>query len=214
MDTETCGVVIATYGERSFWNYMAKRAMRSLLDQHRQPDEVVRIHRGDIAEARNQGAAACQTDWIIFLDADDVLEPQYISGMMAGAGDMRYPMVRYVQEFYQGPLPRPVMLNQKPLFQGNYMVIGTAIRKELFTQSGGFVNWPAYEDWAFFIACRLNCAPETKPQLIADAVYRVYQRGNSRNILEHDKAVRTFHAIVDHYRPVAEARNMDLNMLV
>ena len=182
---ETIGVVIASYGDRSAWNTMAVRALNSVCLQTLPPDEVYRIHRNSLHEARNEGALALSTEYVCFLDCDDELEPDYLRSMMSiptqtGKMYLRYPMVRYVSESMEnrGRTPAPIALPSRPLWQGNFLVIGTVIKRDLFIRAEGFRDIHAYEDWDLWLRCWILGAD---PVLVRGAIYKAWRRRGSRN---------------------------------
>jgi glycosyltransferase involved in cell wall biosynthesis len=88
----TCTVCVATYGDPS-WVELAQRAIASAEPQA----PVVHVHGDTLAGARNAALDLVETEWVVFLDADDELEPGYIDTLAAGTADLRAPAVRYVR---------------------------------------------------------------------------------------------------------------------
>lgn len=166
-------VVVATFGDRAWFDLAAERAVPS-AEQHDVP--VVHAHAGTLHDARNQGVAQVRTEWVCHLDADDELEPDYFRWMGDAHGDLRAPAVRYVRRVGQAApakIPGPVDLRD-----GNWLVIGTCVRTELVRAVGGWRDWPMYEDWDLWLRCWLaGAAPEPVPR----AVYRAWVRADSRN---------------------------------
>lgn len=94
-------MIIATYGDRQFWEPLAQRAFdsiapgRTLIDQSGAPPgytlpplddgetEIVARHleEATLAEARNQLAGEARGDWLCFLDGDDELGHGYLRAM-------------------------------------------------------------------------------------------------------------------------------------
>lgn len=183
---ETVAVIIASYGDSAVWNPLAQRALASVANQDRAPDAVYRIHGDTLHDARNMGGSAVNTDWLCFLDCDDELEPGYLRAMMEAAGERNvkyalfFPRVRYVSQFVANKdyIPQPTTLKIKPLWRGNYMVIGTLVQRELFLEVGGFRNWEAYEDWDLWMRCVTAGAFD---YLVEGAIYRATRRLQSRN---------------------------------
>lgn len=182
-------VVVATFGDSS-WQRLADRAAYSVKSQA----EVVRYHGGEsVAEARNAALALVQTEFVIFLDADDILEGGYISAMKQGSADIRAPRVRVIHNgrgMYREPMMPWVSncahVNRHPgeecvgecLQYGNWVVIGAAARTELLRDVGGFHDEPIYEDWALWLRC---WAAGATFEPIHEAIYRQHIRGESRN---------------------------------
>lgn len=201
---ETVSVIIPTYGDRQTWDAVAAGAIKSLTQQVRLPDEVVRIHSDSLYRARNLGAAQASCDWLAFLDADDQYDPHFLSEMMrVPCAGLRQPAVQYVDQD-GGALTEPLVLPPTPLLQQNYLIIGTMIRRKLFLKLGGFDDYPIYEDWTLWIKAWIN---GTKVTPVPSAVYRAYQRNNSRN-RQLDLATTVLNEVVAKYRPLALRRKL------
>jgi glycosyltransferase involved in cell wall biosynthesis len=175
---DSVDVVIATFGDKDLWDILAARAVASAENQTIQPG-IIRSHEDSLAQARNYGAAQSLADWLIFLDADDELDPYYIEAMLLGTGDIRQPMTIGVTEGVEDDYP--VLIAPKPggFLVGNHLVIGSMVRRDLFDISGGFDDQlPVLEDWEFFIRAAL-CGG--KIGVAEKAIYRVHVRQGSRN---------------------------------
>lgn len=152
--------------------------MESVRAQTRLPDYVTWPHGVTLSEARNFGAQCCRTDWLIFLDADDALDPGYIEAMLAvEEGDIRRPATLGVYE--DGSTDdESVMIPRKDIAVANYIVIGAMCRREQFLSAGGFPELPILEDWALWR--RLIASGSTVVD-VPDAVYRVGVNPQGRN---------------------------------
>lgn len=180
MDVTVC---IATFGDAAWARLAAERALPSALAE---TTHVRLAHADTLAQARNDALAAVQTEWVVFLDADDELEPGYMRAMHHGAmADVRVPSVRYVTP--RAPRGRPRMprvaghrhaCEAGCLPEGNWVVIGAAARTELVQAAGGFRDWPVYEDWCLWL--RMFLAGATF-EAVPGAVYRAHARPDSRN---------------------------------
>lgn len=174
-------VVIATFGD-IYWPELARNraGVSARLAGARR---VVYSHGRTLAEARNAALGDVRSDWVIFLDADDELEPGYVEAMAAAEGDLRVPQVRYVRDGLGEPAYFPKVAghdhdcNAHCLEDGNWLVIGTAVRTEL-ARSILFREEPIYEDWSFFLRCRRAGATVKR---VPRAVYRAHFRATSRN---------------------------------
>lgn len=201
--TETVGVIIATFGSRMQWAAFARRALRSAHNQSHPPDHVRWVHGETLQEARNAGAAGCPTDWLIFLDADDELDPYYIESMLAGTGDVRQPATLGVYEDGTTDEYASVIPPGRNLLERNHIVIGAMVRHELFDKVGGFDDYAALEDWALWIKCWLEGA---EFGVCSDAIYRVHLRPDSRN--QSDRHGRTYIDIRERFTPVAREKRL------
>jgi glycosyltransferase involved in cell wall biosynthesis len=178
--TETVGIVVSTFGDPA-WVKLAEE--RALPSAYAQGCEVVHEHGPSLHEARNEGARRLSSDWVVHLDADDELAPGYVEAILAASGDLRTPAVQIVGPDGERP---PSLLPVRPLFEGNYLVIGTALRRNLFLGLGGFADWPCWEDWEFFLRAWLAGA---EVGAVPRAVYRAHWRPDSRNAVP--AAIRT-----------------------
>lgn len=172
-------VVVATYGDQH-WIELAQRAAASAQHQA----HVIQVHGADLASARNGGLTEVRSEWVVFLDADDELEDGYIDALSTGTADLRAPAVRYVRgsRAHAPYVPRVVGhkhdCSAECLPEGNWCVVGTAMRTELVRAVGGWRDFPVYEDWDLIL--RLHLAGATI-EAIPHAIYRAHVRPDSRN---------------------------------
>lgn len=182
-------IVVATFGDRSWVDLAESRAIPSaeLLGC-----PVVHVHAATLHEARNAAVAAVQTEWVVHLDADDELEPGYIDAMATGTADLRAPSVRYMVRNRPDPLRMPKVAGHAHnctadcLSEGNWLVVGTAVRAEMVRAVGGWRDFDWSEDWDLWLRCHLAGATV---EAIPAAVYRAHVRPDSRNRAP-DKAAR------------------------
>lgn len=172
-------IAIATYGDPE-WIRRAVRAVASAVGQA----PVVHAHCDTLAEARNAALTGVDTEFVIHLDADDELEPGYVTAMAAGTADLRAPAVRYVRgRRQQAPyVPRVAGHDHDCtgdcLPAGNWLVVGSCVRTELLRAAGGWQDEELYEDWSAWLRCyRAGATVEAIPA----AVYRAHVRRDSRN---------------------------------
>jgi GT2 family glycosyltransferase len=162
-------VCIGTFGDDSWRKLALDRAAMSC------ERKVLHVHDENLMVARNRAAEKAQSEWLCFLDADDELAPGYFDAMEQGTADLRGPSVQYV---VRGMTRPPKIWPPMDLTQGNYLVIGTLIRKEMFDEVGGFRDYPLYEDWDLWLRCHLAGA---SIELLPEAVYIAHARSDSRN---------------------------------
>lgn len=176
MRQTTVAIVIATYGDKEYWDQMAKRAIASAQSQTRPANEILRIHGTSLSEARNTALERSISDWIICLDADDELGADYVESMLSSTGDIRQPSTLGVVGGIEDDFP--VLIPSKPLIEGNYIVIGAMFNKKIALEVNGFRELPAFEDWDLWV--RMVAAGATVGTC-AKAIYKVHVRENSRN---------------------------------
>jgi hypothetical protein len=180
-------ICIGTFGSEDWIKLAEERAIPSA---EAQGVPVIHRHGETLAQARNACLGLAETDMVVFLDADDELEPGYIEAMAGGTADLRAPSLRQVREYQAGREVRPFMpqvggRNHRHectggcLRDGNWLVVGTAVRRKLLLDVGGFpegIDWS--EDWAAWALCwKAGGTVEAIPE----AVYRAYVRLDSRN---------------------------------
>lgn len=196
-------VIIPISGDLNRWAEIAQRAYDSAVAQTYPAKEVIISSGKTLTEARNKTAMEADTEFLVFLDADDELDSHYLEQMVAGSGDLRQPSTLGIVDGREDP--EPVLIPSKPLITGNYLVIGTMVRRELFAQVGGFRDWPMYEDWELFIRCWLEGATITAcPQ----AIYRVHVNADSRNNQHRTLQIETYNQIRNLHEPVARAKGL------
>lgn len=198
----TVSIIVGTFGDLEHWGKVAERALASAHAQS-SPAEVIWSHAVSLQEARNSGAAKAGGDWLVFLDADDELDPGYVEAMEAGIGDLRQPST--IGEVDGRLDAAPVLIPKKRLLEGNYMVIGSMCRHDQFDAVGGFDDWPIYEDWDLWIRLWLNgaiLAPCPK------AIYRVHVNASGRNNQERATQLKYYHAIRNKHVSVARAKRL------
>lgn len=182
-------IVIATFGEQKWQDLANERAVPSTVRQTMPPTRCIYVHDETLAGARNKGAEQADTEWLIFLDADDELAPDYIEQMdrktkMSPGADIFVPAVQYVHPDHED---EPRMLGPFDLRTMNYIVIGAPVRKRVFDAVGGFWDERAWEDWSLWLRCEhLGAELVSAPR----AVYRAYVNHISRNRLQRPQQLR------------------------
>lgn len=178
MQGNSVAVVVPIYGDLQFWSTFADRAVHSAFLQTVKATSIIQSAGSGIADSRNKGALLNHDcEFIIFLDADDELDPNYILEMLKGEGDIRVPSVhRYYQD---GRIDTDQSwYTPKDLMTGNYIVVGAMIRTSLFKQLGGFHDYESLEDWDLWLRAEEAGATFTQ---CPKAIYKVHKRVGSRN---------------------------------
>lgn len=174
-------IVVATFGTAD-WVDLAHR--RAIPSAEAQGVRVIHRHGSTLAQARNEGLKLVDSEFVVFLDADDELEVGYCEAMMRAGADLRAPLVRYVRRGIPrgAAFPRVAghehLCDAECLRDGNWLVVGTAVRAQLVRDVGGWEEWPLYEDWALWLRC---WAAGASVEGVGDAIYRAHARPDSRN---------------------------------
>lgn len=172
MGIEDFSIVIGTFGGSEWVDLASSRAVPSA---EAQGVPVYHRHGATLAQARNEGLALAETEFVVHLDADDELASDYIERMAEGTADLRAPRLRQI---LRNGRERPVFMPQvwghehdctgECLRFGNWIVIGAGVRTELLRKVGGWEEWGWSEDWAAWARC---WAAGGTVEAITDAVY-------------------------------------------
>lgn len=171
-------VLIATYGSEDWRELAWSRAYPSAAAQS---DDVQVFHdpEGTIASVRNELASSAKGDWLLFLDADDEIAPGYLDAM-AQVGGENVLLTPSVRKVIKGrPQPKTFFYPEVDLRYGNWLVVGTLVRRELFVRVGGFEDLPhGFEDFSAWSKChRLGARVIRVPK----AVYIQHVNPNSKH---------------------------------
>lgn len=130
--------------------------------------KVIRVHsdNGTVSGARNAGLEQVTTEYVVFLDADDNIRPDYFDGVEPNADviatsieylGMSFPIMPdvWAHEYYPH-LKHEGHCHADCLVDGNYIHVGAIARASAVRAVGGFKEYPVYEDWALWLAIYKN----------------------------------------------------------
>lgn len=202
MVQDTVAVAVCTFGDREIWDAFADRAINSIHNQTRLPDEIIRIHGESLYQARNEAAKSAHSKFIAYVDADDEFELNYLASMLNCAGDVRVPKVRQVLP--NGIIGPDEAKQPTNLLEGNWVVIGAMVERERILKLGGFRDLPANEDQDLWIRFWLDGARFVQ----SEAVYIAHYRKGSRNQISKAESTRLYYELYNTYKPIAIARKL------
>lgn len=185
-------VIIPVYGDVEYWKPLVERASKSALNQKEKAQDVVINFGNNLNEARNSFISQIRTPYVIFLDADDELDEDYIHEMLKiENADIVVPVVhRYYPD---GRIETgQYWYSPKPLIHGNYIVIGAMIKTSLLKIVGGFDNLPLYEDWSTWLKMEEQGAVFKQCE---KAIYKIHVREGSRNEPDSETKQKMFNKI-------------------
>ncbi len=174
-------VVVCTFGTAE-WVQLANA--RALPSARALGVPVIHVHDTTLDRTRNAALDRVNTEWIIYLDADDELEAGYIRAMAAASADVRAPAVRYLQGTHASWPAMPTVAGHTHACEaaclpyGNWLVVGSMVRTQMVRAVGGWRDYPWSEDWDLWLRCyQAGATFEAVPR----AIYRAHVRRNSRN---------------------------------
>jgi len=174
-------IAVPTYGGSEWRDLAQHRAIPSATGQA----PALHVHSKTLMDARNEILERVQSEWIIYLDADDELAPGYVEAMSKGIADIRAPYVQYIRS---GNKTHPKILRvaghshictTECLEFGNWIVIGAAVRTQMLRDIGGWRDFTWSEDWDTWLRCWKD--QQATAESVAGAIYMAHVRLDSRN---------------------------------
>jgi peptidoglycan/xylan/chitin deacetylase (PgdA/CDA1 family)/GT2 family glycosyltransferase len=157
-----------------------------------------------VSAARNTGVRATCSPYVVLLDADDVLEPEYFERAAALLDDdaslsfVSCGMHSFGDADEVWVPPHPDLIRS---LSGEVVHISSMFRRELWKETGGFdESLRGHEDVDFWVAA---LARGLRGQVIQDALlrYRVRPRSTSRRAIEHDAHLALMRRIYEKHLP-------------
>lgn len=119
-------------------------------------------HKG-VAHARNQGALVAQSEQLLFVDGDDVLDEHFIEAMVkvkqSTEADIIYPNVLLWSSWHKEIKLRNAWheatkkVTKENMLEYNQIVVSSLIAKDLYFRAGGTPSLPILEDYQLWMEC-------------------------------------------------------------
>jgi glycosyltransferase involved in cell wall biosynthesis len=189
----------------------------SVTEQTVRPKEIILAHDGcespsshidattliypknmGVVKIRNEMVRFCQSKFIIFLDGDDKLPPDYIEKMFISIGknDIAYPSILWWYGKDKNRLfEAPEKLIAKEMLQSCKIPVSCLIKKDKYLDLGGFLNYDLFEDWDMWLR-----AMDKKYKFVKANTYLFYrQTPNTRNRQETNLKKTIYNKIKSKY---------------
>lgn len=192
-------VVIPVFGDLSVWMPRAEQALASVRAQSVQPTTALISVADGIADAMNRPLedGRVTTERVLYLGADDALDPHFIAAQDAVGADIIQPAIKRESD------AEPVLFPRTDLLTSNYLICGAPVRTELILGVGGFdPSLPTLEDWDLWTRIYYTYFP-----VIArcpEAVYHITTRADSRN--HSPEVAQTYRALVERNQAFLSAQ--------
>ena len=141
-------VSIITYYWAEYEKYF-KECLQSIdLQTYKDFEVIVEKEKTDLSSARNSGIRRAKGDWILTLDVDDLILPDFLEKTV-GKGDIV--ATSHQDNGVIGRVSQTVEL--KDFLQCNQIIAGSLFKKEIWEKIDGFDEkmTDGYEDWDFWI---------------------------------------------------------------
>lgn len=196
----------------------------SILRQTKQPKEIIIVHDGcqnpvahakadtiilkdnrGVAKARHEAVRFSCGELLLFVDGDDMLDPDYLEKMVLviqKGGDIIYPDL-YI---WNGPNSRLVVTPKKitPDFVRDFkrvvIPVTSLMSRKMYDDLGGFREWQVLEDLDFFV--RAMCKGYTFKKAETLLWYR--RTPGTRNNLEEATRRKVLDQIMDQFEFVKD----------
>lgn len=175
---------------------------------------VINIPNGGVANARNYGIKESSGKYICCLDADDKIDPQYISKAVKIFEDKKDDeglgiVTCWVQRFGNDKGVWEVQpFNKVEMLWSNSIPIASVFSRELFEKVGGYdQNIDSHEDWDFWISA---VAKGYRWDVIEEKLFFYRVRDNSKITKGNKKRLEYMKYMMKKHKTLYERKYLDL----
>lgn len=153
-----------------------------------------------VAKARQEGFRYSVGGFVLFLDGDDVINPDYLERMRMALGDdkdIAYPDIYFFDKFNPKLSITPDQFTPDEVKQWGKLPIPVTclMKRSVFEELKGFKEYPVMEDLDFWL--RAMCKPYTFVKANTLLWYR--QEGERRNLVNEELRAKTISNIFDQF---------------
>lgn len=154
-----------------------------------------------VAKARDVGVKMSTGKLLLFVDADDMLAPDFIEQCLKHIEN--YSVV-YPNVLLFGSVERPSLwvldkevTGETLIGKSNKVLVTSMFHREIYEKLGGFRQLPIYEDWDFWIRASFNGYTFRRANTL---LWYRQNGGSSRNSASQDLRQSVHHQITAPYR--------------
>jgi len=163
------------------------------------PVRVFELEHGGRSRARNYGIKQSDSDYMVFLDSDDLLDKKYLFWTISAIELMsEAPLVYSWYYVYNPPekvILRPVDFSYDQLYRKNFILITALIRRQVIEEKGAFdERLELLEDWDLF----LRLCEWGKPHLVPMPLfyYRRHPKSSTAVNGPNNAKISAYHKLV------------------
>lgn len=188
---ETVGVGVATFGDE-VWRELGQETAKTFAEISTSPVEVVHCHESTLKEARDAVVESLDTDWIVLLDADDMLHEDYANWVSRIGPHVGNLILQPKTLAWYGGIQydeAPDFIKPTQISQSNFLVVGSPFRKSSYLSFDGTLE--ALEDWDMF--CNMIDAGAKVyqfPELVYIVNQRVGEESRNKNEIKANRSAR------------------------
>jgi glycosyltransferase involved in cell wall biosynthesis len=170
MSKADLSVLITCYNKEAYID----EAIKSILENTIKPLEIILVHDGcdnpvahvhaktlilpknvGVVKSRDEAVRLSKGNLLLFLDGDDKLPPNFIQKCILEMpkADIVYPdmFLWYVNTDKNIYMDAPNTINPTVFFTKCGIPVSSMMKRNVYTELGGFGDYPVYEDWEFWL---------------------------------------------------------------